>query len=131
MSDYFRAGPGWAVTATRVETPKKDFDIDSITAIEISRVPMWSAIALLVGVLLASLVFRHILYPSEIAASVGLAALLVGIASQIGWMRVSGSSWRGTETGRVWGRIGRLHAMRIAIRRAQEDLHRSGGSREA
>ena len=119
MTNYFREG-SWAVTDTRVETPKKDFETASITAVEISRMPLWGAVSLLAATTASILGLRHVLYPSEISVALGIGVLGVAVASQIGWMRVSGSNWRGTETGRVWGPVNRLKQMRSAIRMAQQ-----------
>ena len=123
MTEYYRSG-AWAVTASRVETPKADFEIGSISAVEISRAPLWCAIALGVAASAAAWSLRHILYPGEITTVAVTAAVLTAAASQIAWLRFSGSSWRGTETGRVWGLLWQLKQMRAAIRRAQQDARR-------
>ncbi len=121
MTDYYRSG-AWAVTASRVETPKADFEISSISAVEISRAPLWCAIALGSAAITAAWSLRHVLYPGEITTIVVTAAVLAAAASQIAWLRFSGSSWRGTETGRVTGLLWQLRAMRSAIRQAQQDF---------
>ena len=118
MSAFYRSG-AWAVTADRVETPRKDFDTRSITAVEVSRMPFWSALGLSAGAVLTVLLMHHILYLSEIVGVVMASGLVVFAASQIGTLQVSGSSWRGTETGTVWGPLWRLEAVRNAIRDAQ------------
>ncbi|HRO48942.1 MAG TPA: hypothetical protein PLW75_02275 [Hyphomicrobium sp.] len=118
MTEFYRCGR-WAVTSDRVETPRKDFDTRSITAVEVSRMPFWSACGLAAGATLATLLLHHILYLSEIAGVLLASGLGVYAASQVGTMQVSGSSWRGTETGYVWGPLWRLEAMRAAIREAQ------------
>lgn len=123
MTDYYRSG-AWAVTASRVETPKADFEISSISAVEISRAPLWCAIGLGAAATAAAWSLRHILYPGEITTIAVAAAVLMAAASQIAWLRFSGSSWRGTETGRVWGLLWQLKQMRAAIRQAQQDARR-------
>lgn len=119
MTEYYRSG-AWAVTASRVETPKADFEIGSISAVEISRAPLWCALGLGAAGIAAAWSLRHILYPGEITTIVVTAAVLTAAASQIAWLRFSGSSWRGTETGRVWGLLWQLKRMRAAIRQAQQ-----------
>lgn len=121
MTDYFREG-SWAVTDTRVETPKKDFETASITAVEVSRMPLWGALFLLAATTASVVALRHVLYPAEMLIAAGLATVGTAVASQIGWLRVSGSSWRGTETGRVWGPVKRLTQIRSAIRSAQQAI---------
>lgn len=118
MSAFYRSG-AWAVTADRVETPRKDFDTRSITAVEVSRMPFWSALGLAAGASLTVLFMHPILYLSEIGGVLIASGLSVYGASQIGTLQVSGSSWRGTETGTVWGPLWQLEAMRTAIRAAQ------------
>ena len=118
MSEFYRCGR-WAVTPDRVETPRKDFDTRSITAVEVSRMPFWSALGLAAGAVLTTFFLHHILYLSEIAGVLLASGVGVFAASQVGTMQVSGASWRGTETGYVWGPLWRLEAMRSAIRAAQ------------
>lgn len=119
MTEYFRER-GWAVTSTRVETPRADFDIASITAVEVSRMPLWVALGIGTAAIGSALSLRAILFPAEIGAVTGVALVLIAIAMQVGCLRVSGAGWRGTETGLVWGRVETLQKVRSAIRRAQE-----------
>lgn len=119
MTDFYRNG-AWAVTDTRVQTPRADFDLSSITAVEISRVPFYAAASLGAAALGTTWTLRPILYFGEILIIAGLAIGATLFASRIGWMRVSGSGWRGTETGLVWGPMHRISEMRDAIRLAQE-----------
>lgn len=119
MTEYFRQG-GWAVTSTRVETPRADFDIGSIRAVEINRMPLIVTLAVSAAALGSSWALSPILYPSEILVIVLTALVAVTVSTQVGCMRVSGSGWRGTETGRFWGWVRTLRKVRQAIRRAQE-----------
>lgn len=120
MTDYYRNG-AWAVTDTRVQTPRADYDLNSITAVEVSRAPLWGAISLASAGVAAAWSLRHILYPGEIMAIAATSAILTAAASQIAWLRFSGSSWRGTETGLVWAMLWRAKQVRAAIRQAQQD----------
>lgn len=124
MTEFYRSG-AWAVTSDRVETPRKDFDTSSITAVEVSRMPLWSALGLAAGASLTIFSLHHILYLSEMVVVLAGAAGGVWGAAQVGTMQVSGASWRGTETGYVWGPVWRLEQMRRAIRAAQAASRRT------
>ena len=123
MTDFYRNG-AWVVTDTRVQTPRADFDLSSITAVEVSRAPFYAAASIGAAALGATWTLRPILYASEILIIASLAIGATLFASRIGWMRVSGSGWRGTPTGLVVGPIQRLRAMREAVREAQENARR-------
>lgn len=125
-TEYFRRG-AWAVTSSRVETPRADFELADISAVEISRAPLWCAIGLASAAGAAAWSLRHILYAGEMATIAVTAAVLAAAASQIAWLRFSGASWRGTETGRVFGPLPVLKCIRRSIRQAQLDARRASG----
>lgn len=107
----------WSVTRRLISTPSKDWKASEVMAVELSRIPLWSAVAVAAALALMVRGLWTILYWHEVAIAVVVIAALLA-AGSIGLLRVSIEAVRGSETGgRVYGPMYVLIPMRAAIRK--------------
>lgn len=107
----------WSVTRRLISTPSKDWKASEVMAVELSRIPLWSAGAVAAALALMVRGLWTILYWHEVAIAVVVIAALLA-AGSIGLLRVSIEAVRGSETGgRVYGPMYVLIPMRAAIRK--------------
>jgi hypothetical protein len=112
----FQSGK-WSVTRRLISTPSKDWKASEVMAVELSRIPLWSAVAVAAALALMVRGLWTILYWHEVAIAVVVIAALLA-AGSIGLLRVSIEAVRGSETGgRVYGPMYVLIPMRAAIRK--------------
>ncbi len=114
----------WSASYQLVTSPRRDWKASEIVGCEVSRLPLWSALALAVCIGLFVFGFWPLLYWYEIASASALVALL-GFGSQIGILKLSIEAMRGSETGQAMGPMWKLNAMRQAVRRIISE--REGG----
>lgn len=115
----------WSASHQLVTSPRRDWKASEIVGCEVSRLPLWSALALAGCIGLFVLGLWPLLYWYEIAIAWALAALLGVSGSQIGILKLSIEAMRGSETGQAMGPMWKLNAMRQAIRRIISE--RKGG----
>lgn len=117
----FQSGQ-WSVTRRLFSTPSKDWKASEVMAVELSRIPLWSAVAVAAALALMVRGLWTILYWHEVAIAVVVIAALLAAGSQVGLLRVSIEAVRGSETGgRVYGPMYVLNPMRGAMRQVLQE----------
>lgn len=111
----------WSVSRRLITTPRKDWKASEVKGVELSRLPLWSAVSVAASIALMVTGLRSILYWHEVAIAVALIAILLVAGGQIGVLRVSIEAMRGSETGQVFGPMCVLTRMRAAIREILEE----------
>lgn len=81
----FQSGK-WSVTRRLISTPSKDWKASEVMAVELSRIPLWSAVAVAAALALMVRGLWTILYWHEVAIAVVVIAALLA-AGSIGLLR--------------------------------------------
>lgn len=117
MSDQplYQSG-SYSVSRQLISTHRHDWKMSEVVAVEVSRLPFWSALMIASAGLLMIWGLQPILHFHETLLGLAAIGVIAGIGSQIAILRVSMEALRGTETGQVIGRHRTLSAMRLAIR---------------
>lgn len=115
----------WSASHRIVTSPRRDWKASEIVGCEVSRLPLWSALAFIGSVGLFVVGLWPLLYWYELAIALGLAVFAGVAGSQIGILKLSIEAMRGTEIGQAMGPMWKLNAMRQAIR--QIIIERTGG----
>jgi hypothetical protein len=117
MSDQplYQSG-SYSVSRQLISTHRHDWKVSEVVAVEVSRLPFWSALMIASAGLLMIWGLQPILYLHETLIGLVVMGLIAGIGSQTAILRVSMEALRGTETGQVIGWHRTLAAMRCAIR---------------
>lgn len=99
-----------------LDTHRDSYLLDTLTVVSVRR-PLLAPSALLAGAAIAfSLSFGDLLFAHEIALLVCASIVLIFLGWQIGQLKLLSRDLRGSElSDAIWGRYGRLNAVRRQI----------------
>lgn len=126
--EYFRQGR-FLVTADIVRARRRSIQLSTIEGIEITRPLFFLALAGCAGIAGIGLVFGDLLYLHEIAILVVLGVGMIGLAWNIGELRVFSKLTRNKGWALYWW-IKPLYQMREAIEAAMLDRSRSRAAKK-
>ena len=119
------------VTPATLRTPKQSFALSKIEYVSLRAPYLIMGLPIAIASLGAVFAFGRYLYPAEIAVLVSTAVALPIIGAQFGVMKVHSLALREGDAV-VYGRLGRLRKVRLAVEaaidaREQAQLSTNGG----
>lgn len=114
----FYEGGGYKVTDRLLTTPRKSYALAKVEYVSVTRPLLVFAAAPAAGVMGMALAFHRYLYWVEIAPVVGVAALVIAAASQIGTLRIHSLALRDDDVSQNYGPVVRLRDVRRAVEKA-------------